>query len=87
MTHLLNPVKKIEAARQQVLLLEKQVAIENERVRLGDITRYDVLKTIVELSQARLNLQSALTDAFIAMSQLENAVGIPVETLFKGVQQ
>lgn len=84
---LIESGKKIEAARQQVLLLEKQVAIENERVRLGDITRYDVLKTIVELSQARLNLQSALTDAFIAMSQLENAVGIPVETLFKGVQQ
>lgn len=82
----IESTKKIEIAKQQVLLLEKQATIENERVRLGDITRYDVLRTLLELSQARVQLQSALTDVFVAMALLENAVGVPQESLFKGLQ-
>ncbi|MCX8123624.1 MAG: TolC family protein [Spirochaetes bacterium] len=83
---LIESTKKVEIAKQQVLLLEKQATIENERVRLGDITRYDVLKTLLELSQARLQLQSTITDVFIAIALLENAVGVPQESFFKGVQ-
>lgn len=75
-------LKKVEIAKQNVLLLEKQVSIENEQVRLGDITRYDVLKTIVELSQAQLRLQETITDVFIALAALENAVGLPIESIF-----
>ena len=80
----IESTKKVEIAKQHVLLLEKQVAIENERVRLGDITRHEVLRTLVELSQARLQLQSALADVLVARAILENAVGIPQESLFKG---
>ncbi|GAB4220012.1 MAG: hypothetical protein Kow00102_05610 [Spirochaetota bacterium] len=75
--------KKIEIAKKNVILLEKQAQIENEQVKLGDITRYDVLKTLVELSQARLRLQEAITDVYISLASLENAVGMPVESLFK----
>jgi outer membrane protein TolC len=78
----IESLKKVEVAKQNVLLLEKQSAIENEQVRLGDITRYDVLKTLVELSQARLRLQETITDVFVSMAALENAVGLPIESIF-----
>ncbi|NMB66393.1 MAG: TolC family protein [Spirochaetes bacterium] len=78
----MESLKKVEIARQTVLLLEKQSSIENEQARLGDITRYDVLKTLVELSQARLRLQETITDVFVSMAALENAVGLPIESIF-----
>lgn len=78
----MESLKKVEIARQTVLLLEKQSSIENEQARLGDITRYDVLKTLVELSQARLRLQETITDVFVSIAALENAVGLPIESIF-----
>jgi outer membrane protein TolC len=81
--NLIESRKKIEIAQQNTNLLEKQALIENEQVRLGDITRYDVMKTLVELSQARLRLQETLTDVYLAMAALENAIGLPIESLFQ----
>ncbi|MEJ5360881.1 MAG: TolC family protein [Spirochaetota bacterium] len=83
----IESLKKVEIARQTVLLLEKQSVIENEQVRLGDITRYDVLKTLVELSQARLKLQEAITDVFVSLAALENAVGLPIESIFANIRE
>ena len=83
----IESLKKVEIARQNVMLLEKQSAIENEQARLGDITRYDVLKTLVELSQARLRLQETITDVFVSMAALENAVGLPIESIFANIRE
>lgn len=73
--------KKLSLARKEAAFLEKQATIENQKVSLGDITRYDVLKTLVELSQARLRVQESITQLYIATATLENAIGVPFETL------
>jgi len=79
--NLIQSIKRIQMARENVNLLEKQVTIENEKVRLGDITRHDVLRTFIELNQAQLRQQSAITDYYIAIAALENAAGVPIGSL------
>ena len=73
--NLVENKKLVRVAEKNEAMLEKQAEIENTRARLGEITRYDVLKTYLELAESRLRLLKAKTDYRIALAVLERAVG------------
>ncbi len=72
---------RIAVSEKNVALLEKQVAIEDAKARLGEITRYDVLKTYLDLSSARLRRLVAKTDYLIAVAVLERTLGYDIGKL------
>ncbi len=72
---------RIAVSEKNVALLEKQVAIEDAKARLGEITRYDVLKTYLDLSSARLRRLVAKTDYLIAIAVLERTLGYDIGKL------
>lgn len=80
---LLESTKMVQIANENVKLLEEQVKIENAKVSLGEITRYDILKNYIELSKARLRELSAKTEYLISIATLERAVGFNIGKLMR----
>jgi outer membrane protein TolC len=66
---------QVRLARTNADLLERQAAIEDMRARLGELARYEVLKTYIELARARLRVQSSLAENLSASAELEVALG------------
>jgi len=65
----------VSLARTNADLLARQAAIEDTRARLGELARYEVLKTYAELAKARLRERSSLAENLAARAELEAALG------------
>ncbi|TAL39326.1 MAG: TolC family protein [Spirochaetes bacterium] len=65
----------VRLARLNVSLLERQAAAEDARARVGDIARYEVLRTYVDLAKARLRLQAAVGERRVSFAELDAALG------------
>lgn len=69
-----------KSVEENVQRLTAYVRDTERLVKAGVATRNDLLKIQVQLSSARLSLIDASNDAQVAMMNLNNAIGQPVET-------
>ncbi len=74
-------MERLKIAKRNVELVKKQVAIEKEKARLGEITTRDLLETYIELSKADLRLLTARTDSMLSIATLERSVGYSIGKL------
>lgn len=79
--------ERLKISKENVDLVEHQAKIENAKIRLGDLTRKDILETYIQLSQARLRLLTSRTDLLLAIASLENSLGYSIGGLSSTVRK
>ena len=70
----------VEASRQNLLRAEENLRISREREEVGAVAPADVLRTRVEVADARLALVKAESLVRLARGGLNTVMGLPVET-------
>ncbi len=71
----------IDVQQDSVRRLEVHLANVNAQYRVGTVAKADVLQSQVELANAQQNLVTAQNNYDVAMSTLNNLIGLPTDTV------